>query len=106
MKSILEKFPKALLIDFMCSEGGLYRFETKERLEGRLLYHQWLHEEKACECERAEISRLLDTFKDKDVAGRLSGWKEYQKKSERNTKRYNDAQKLYEKSQKLRGFLP
>ncbi len=106
MKGILGKFPKAVLIDFIYAEMGLYRYETKEHLEARLLYLQWESEDKACSREADAIMADMERFKDWAILDNRDKYIEAMEKSQRNHKRWEAVQKIYEKAQKLRGRQP
>ena len=71
MKEILEKFPKAVLIELLLREGTMYRFESKEYLEGRLLYFQWEQEEKALAREAEALHSELQAVIDCDLLSQL-----------------------------------
>lgn len=98
MEELLEKFPKAVLIKFILKDTR-FHVPTKEYLEGMLLYYQWDQEEEAIERERAEIASERAKFD-----GDVHKFMELNKRSQRATARWYRNDKIYKKSQKLRGF--
>ena len=98
MREILEKFPKAVLIEFALREGGLYRFDSGAHVESRLLYFQW-------EQETGAANRECDDALEEQVKHHCTSphyWVA-SKRWDRAHARWMRAQLLLEKSKQLRG---
>lgn len=98
MKAILEKFPKAILIEFILKDCRFHLI-SKDYLEGMLLHYQWDKEEEAIARERAEIA-----VERKKYDGDVRKFMEINKRSQRASARWYRNKKIFEKSRKLRGY--
>jgi len=103
MKAILEKFPKAVLIEFILKDCGFHLI-SKDYLEGQLLHYQWDQEEEAIALERAEIAAEHAKYENWDIPGHHYKYMEAVKRGQRVTARWNRNEKVYEQSRKLMGY--
>jgi hypothetical protein len=96
-RSILGKFPKAILIEFMLQQHW-FSFGRNGSLEADLLYIQWEIESKAA-CDEMEVScaeTKLHPYPDPK-------WQDAHKKFAQASARMTRADKLYKKMEALRG---
>jgi hypothetical protein len=102
MKTILEKFSKPILIEFIRENVTPFRFKDGKDLEGQLLYIQWDCETKVAMVEMDAACAAM-TAADKDTPEGQTEWFAAQKSWGKANKLYNKAVRLLEKSNQLRG---
>lgn len=103
MKAILEKFPKAILIEFIRSAVSPFRYDGTNDLEGQLLYIQWETETKVHLDEMdAASAAMVAASEQETIKGRIL-WYAAQKRWQKANRLLDKAEKLLEKSNQLRG---
>ena len=96
-KTILEKFPKTVIIAFVVERFWVSLGKSANKLESELLYIQWLQESDAAikECDEALAERKKHALFTAEHAAAEARW-------QRGNDRYKRADRLYARMEKLR----